>query len=44
PIATGPNAVVFGTGRVRQSDMMRKGLLLNLLAAVALVGLLTLWM
>lgn len=42
PIATGPNAVVFGTGRVRQGDMIRKGLVLNLLAAAALVVLLSL--
>ncbi len=42
PIATGPNAVVFGTGRVRQGDMIRKGLVLNLLAAAALVALLSL--
>lgn len=43
PIATGPNAVVFGTGRVRQGDMVRKGLILNVLSSVALVLLLLFW-
>jgi sodium-dependent dicarboxylate transporter 2/3/5 len=43
PIATGPNAIVFGTGRVRQGDMVRKGLILNVLCSVALVLLLLLW-
>lgn len=43
PIATGPNAIVFGTGRVKQGDMVRKGLILNVLCSVALVLLLLLW-
>lgn len=30
PVATPPNAIVFGTGAVRMGDMMRAGLLLNL--------------
>lgn len=36
PVATPPNAIVFGTGRVRQRDMMRVGLALNLSFIVAL--------
>jgi sodium-dependent dicarboxylate transporter 2/3/5 len=43
PIATGPNAIVFGTGRVKQGDMVRKGLILNVLCSVALVLLLFFW-
>ncbi len=43
PIATGPNAIVFGTGRVKQGDMVRKGLILNVLCSVALVLLLLFW-
>lgn len=42
PVATPPNALVFGTGAVAARDMMRCGLLLNLaciLAISALVGL-----
>jgi sodium-dependent dicarboxylate transporter 2/3/5 len=30
PVGTPPNALVFGTGRVRMADMVRYGLLLNL--------------
>ncbi|WP_445114885.1 SLC13 family permease [Acinetobacter sp. WZC-1] len=34
PVATGPNAVVFGTGHIRQSEMMRVGLVLNIMCIV----------
>ncbi len=42
PVATPPNAIVFGTGKIKQSEMMRVGLILNLvcigvLGAVALI-------
>lgn len=40
PVATPPNALVFGTGNVAQRDMIRLGLRLNLLAAVLLALLL----
>jgi sodium-dependent dicarboxylate transporter 2/3/5 len=44
PISTPPNAIVFGTGLIRVSDMMRVGVILNLLGFVCLmtVGWLTL--
>lgn len=32
PAATGPNAIVFGTGRIRISEMVKAGLLTNFLA------------
>lgn len=38
PIATGPNAIVYSTGRIRQGQMIRTGLVLNL-ASAALVFL-----
>ncbi|MDO5056432.1 MAG: DASS family sodium-coupled anion symporter [Lautropia sp.] len=38
PVATPPNAIVFGTGMIRQREMMQVGLLLNLLS-IALVAL-----
>lgn len=42
PVATVPNAVVFGTGLFTTRDMAREGLVLNLLGAVALTALCTL--
>ncbi len=42
PIATGPNAIAFGTGRIPLRTMMRTGLGLNLLCVVAIVLLLRL--
>lgn len=32
PVATAPNAIVFSTGRIRVSDMVRAGIWLNVLA------------
>ena len=34
PVATPPNALVYATGHIRQSDMIRAGFIINLLAAV----------
>ena len=34
PVATPPNAIIFGTGRIKVAEMARIGLLLNLLGAV----------
>ena len=39
PVATPPNAIVYGTGQIRQSDMVRAGAVLN----VSCVIVLTLW-
>ncbi|MCA8999195.1 MAG: anion permease, partial [Planctomycetaceae bacterium] len=38
PIATPPNAIVFGTGRVPMNAMMRYGLLLNLIGTLVVTG------
>jgi sodium-dependent dicarboxylate transporter 2/3/5 len=38
PVATAPNAVVFGTGRVPIKRMAREGFALNLLGAVLLTS------
>jgi sodium-dependent dicarboxylate transporter 2/3/5 len=40
PIATGSNALVYGTGRVPQTSMMRAGIVLNLACIVLLLLLL----
>lgn len=34
PIATGPNAIAYGTGRVEQGVMLRTGFLLNLIGSL----------
>lgn len=43
PIGTPPNAIVFGTGRIRLSQMAGYGLILNLLGVV-LATVATLWL
>jgi len=42
PIATPPNAIVFGSGQVRVGQMFRAGFLLDVVAIVVIVGLLDL--
>ncbi len=39
PVATPPNAIVFGSGRIRIADMVKAGLLLNLAGVVIVTGL-----
>ena len=40
PVATPPNAIVFGTGQVRQSDMVKAGFILNIVCilVIATIG------
>jgi sodium-dependent dicarboxylate transporter 2/3/5 len=38
PVATAPNAIVFGSGRVRIRDMARAGFVLNLLGALVITS------
>ncbi len=38
PIATGPNAIAYSTGEVSQVQMMRMGIVLNLVCAVMVFG------
>ncbi len=39
PVATPPNAIVFGTGYVRQKDMMNVGFILNIVS----IAIVTVW-
>ena len=34
PIATGPNAIAFGTGHISQNQMMKKGFVLNVVCLI----------
>lgn len=34
PVATPPNAIVFGTGLIKQSEMVRVGVILNIVASI----------
>ena len=36
PVATPPNAIVFGTGYVKQQDMVRVGLVLNVVCSIVI--------
>ena len=42
PIATGPNAVAYGTGCIRLPQMIRTGVVLNIMAALTLLAVLRL--
>ncbi|WP_262175229.1 SLC13 family permease [Haloarcula laminariae] len=39
PVATPPNAIVFGSGYIKQSHMLRTGIILNILMTAVLTGL-----
>ncbi|MCP4360658.1 MAG: DASS family sodium-coupled anion symporter [Chloroflexi bacterium] len=43
PVATPPNAIVFGSERVRIGEMVRAGLFLNFIGIVLVTGIFFLW-
>ena len=44
PVATAPNAIVFGSEQVGIKDMMRQGFKLNLIGAVVIASVATWWL
>jgi solute carrier family 13 (sodium-dependent dicarboxylate transporter), member 2/3/5 len=43
PVATPPNAIVFGTGKITMAQMARTGLILNLIGAVVVTLIIHFW-
>ncbi len=43
PVATPPNAIIFGAGRLQVSDMARAGFILNLVGAVLITAAMFAW-
>ncbi|OLQ88819.1 hypothetical protein BIY21_15945 [Vibrio ponticus] len=39
PVATPPNAIVFGTGKIKQNEMMRVGFILNVVCIAILTAI-----
>ena len=44
PVATGPNAIVFGSGRISVQQMVREGIILNVLGIVTITGVVFYWL
>lgn len=43
PIATPPNAIVFGTGKLKMIDMIKTGFLINIFAVVIITAVTIIW-
>lgn len=39
PVATAPNAIAYGTGKVRMQDMVREGAVLSVTASLIIAGM-----
>jgi sodium-dependent dicarboxylate transporter 2/3/5 len=44
PVATGPNAIVFGTGQITVEQMVREGFILNLIGIVVITSVVYYWL
>ena len=43
PAATGPNALVFGTGKIKMTEMLKMGFILNVIAIITITVTLLFW-
>lgn len=43
PVATGPNTIVFGSNRIRVADMMKAGLILDVIGVLLITAAVMLW-
>ncbi|MFT5433378.1 MAG: sodium-dependent dicarboxylate transporter 2/3/5, partial [Myxococcota bacterium] len=43
PVATAPNAIVFGSGRIEMGDMVKNGFVINLIGVVVITAVLVLF-
>lgn len=43
PAATGPNALVFGTGKIKMTEMLKIGFILNIIAIIIITVTLLFW-
>jgi sodium-dependent dicarboxylate transporter 2/3/5 len=43
PVATPPNAIVYGSGKIKVEQMMKAGLILNLIGVLVITGMFTLF-
>ena len=44
PAATGPNALVFGTGKIKMTEMLKMGFILNIIAIIIITVTLLFWL
>jgi sodium-dependent dicarboxylate transporter 2/3/5 len=44
PVATAPNAIVFGSGKITVEQMVREGFVLNLVGVAVITGVVYLWL
>ena len=44
PVATAPNAIVFGSGKITVEQMAREGIVLNLMGAVVITAVVFFWL
>lgn len=43
PIATGPNTIVFGSGKIKVAEMIRAGIILNIIGIIIITAAVMIW-